>query len=335
MLKILIVADFSLQKTGILSTAMGLISPLSRDTYELFSDQDISINGVRSKAAELGGIAGEDVIIFTHLEYSRLPTLSQALPNAFIHVGDWPGNYWMSLIRSGRKLKGMLGLIRFRFRLQRFAKQLKLVFVSMEDQRSAICSGFLNARYLPIGINIPDDGYAAAIGSRVICFSGNFRYEPNRLAAISLLDHFRDNITFKIILVGYFANDLRSFADQSVELHEDVPSVVDFLTQRRPIYVSLLTIGAGAKNKILEAIISGCPIVCTEPSLDLSIADLPSIIKVESAEQVIAACERIGSNLCEWNEMTLDVAKSISEKRSWNSMSRLMREQTSSNDKIG
>jgi hypothetical protein len=52
--------------------------------------------------------------------------------------------------------------------------------------------------------------------------------------------------------------------------------------------VSLIETGAGAKNKILEAMVAGCPIICTPDSLDSSIPMAPSI-KVKSQDDEIVS----------------------------------------------
>jgi glycosyltransferase involved in cell wall biosynthesis len=322
MLNIIIVADFPLEKTGIMSTVRGLFPHGNQDSYVLYSNQSISLNGQTSQPLENRSFTG-DTVVFTHMECKNLQRLISAAPHAEFHVGDWPGNYWHSLIKAGGRAKGVLGLLRFYIRLIGISKKLPLIFVSREDQAKAIEHGFKNARYVPLGINAPTVTRRPRVNIDEICFSGNFRYEPNRLAAISLIERFKNIDDFKLVFVGYYANDLLEF-DRTIEIHDNVPSVVDFLAERRPIYVSLIAIGAGAKNKILEAAIAGCPIICTAESLDASVNGLSAITVVESDTDVVAVCRKVRNEEEQWQARTESTADLLLKTRSWQAMAALM-----------
>ncbi|CAH0149789.1 hypothetical protein SRABI118_00500 [Massilia sp. Bi118] len=322
MLNVIVVADFPLEKTGIMSNVVGLLSPIGAADFRLYSDQAISVGTIKAEPMPTCELSGQ-TIIFTHLEYKRLAVLVAAIPHATVHVGDWPGIYWNSVLKTGRWLKGIAAMLRFRYRLAKLSCKTKLVFVSREDTDAAIANGFTDSHYVPIGINPPSVQRRDTISLDQICFSGNFRYEPNRLAALALIKCLKNVSDVKLVFVGYYANDLREY-DDGIELFDNVPSVVDFLATRRPVYVSLISIGAGAKNKILDAALAGCPIICTTASLDASVLDLPSLKVISDDGDVEKMYFEIVNKAAEWNETTEQVAEALARTRSWPAISSLM-----------
>ena len=323
MVNIIFAADFPIEKTGILSTGSSIIESGVLSPSKIFSEQSLIINGVLS--CPISGLGDEVVhLIFTHLEYSNLSSLLDAYPSALIHVGDWPLQYWNSVIKL-QAIKGMLAKIRFFWRIRRLNRNCRLVFVAEEDCVSAISFGFSKSVFIPIGVRSPKVPLANTLESNSICFSGNFRYPPNREAAKRLIELARKKLPqYRIILVGFFAEDLKNIAGESIEIHADVASIVDFLALRRPLYVSLINVGAGAKNKILEAIVSGCPVICTLESLDSSIV-------ISSSIKVVARDEDVLTQLQEWarpdqlGELQLDSLSSAywaRNDRSWSSVAK-------------
>ncbi len=321
MLNIILVADFPLQKTGVLSTATGLLSHFEEGSYRLHSPQKLSIGKVKSEPLPSSTKIGAPTIIFTHFEYSELADIYRQHPDAYFHVGDWPGNHWKSVIENGNKLKGALGYARHLFRTMHISKAIKLIFVSIEDTLAAHKAGFLNAVCLPIGTQHPTVGLATTINTSRLAFSGNFRFRPNREAALELIDWSNKNTDYQIDLIGYHANDFAAHIPPSVNLHDGVPSVIDFLASHRPIYVSLVRTGAGAKNKILEAMVAGCPILCTTASLDTSTRQMESITIINSTNNLRTHVDNIATNKHHWQNKSTTAAKQISDTRSWSNLS--------------
>jgi glycosyltransferase involved in cell wall biosynthesis len=325
MLNVLFAADFPIAKSGIVSTASSILSEGVFGPTRIFSNVPVHING--ESALPLSELGGSPVdIVFTHTEYSELPALVLNYPNAIFHVGDWPLRHWRS-VRRTQRVKGTLAALRCLWRLRRLDKRARLAFVTQEDRLGAVDYGFTRALHVPIGVKKPTVPIKSQVDARSICFSGNFRYQPNRDAALRLLKIAKTHLAhYRIFLVGFYADDFKELTESNVEIYADVPSVVNFLAEHRPIYVSLVDSGAGAKNKILEAMVAGCPIICTAESLDSSIHLMPTI-------SVVSRDEEVANQLRDWalssrqNDLTLEssrLADMTSEHRSWHSVACLM-----------
>lgn len=321
MFDVIFVADFPLARTGIVSTATGILSNIDSNMYRLFSDQNVAIGTkccepLIDKHSDIGS-----TVIFTHIEYSGLPRLLKQIPGAVVHVGDWPGVYWKSLAKNGRPLKGVLGDLRMRYRIRNLPWNQYFFFVSNHDTQRAREYGFLNAQHLPIGVTPPSRSLGAKLNTSSICFSGNFRFPPNREAALQLLAWVRFQPEYELHLVGFFAADFSGEGASNIFLHDSVPSVVDFLSSLRPVYVSPLRTGAGAKNKILEALVAGCPVIATIESLDDSTTDLPGILKFDDMTQLNTLLDQVANNSDDWLRTTSEIAENTARERSWRSVS--------------
>lgn len=318
MLNVLFAADFPIAKTGIASTATSILAEDVLGPTALFSFHPLLVNGTTTNVVtNLGDI--NPGLIFTHTEYTGLPDLHNRYPEAIFHVGDWPLTHW-GHVRRVQSIKGTLGTLRSLMRLRRIDRDTRLAFVTKEDCACAVTHGFSKALHLPIGVTPPVGGGANRIDVQSICFSGNFRYQPNRDAALRLFKlrqaHFPH---LRLIFAGFYADDFAELRSANVEIHTNLPSITEFLAARRPLYVSLIETGAGAKNKILEAMVAGCPIICTPESLDSSIPAAPSI-KIASRD------DEIISLLRQWISPTDDLdlltncdrlASYTSTQRSW------------------
>lgn len=322
MLTVLIEADFPLDRTGIQSTASSILRHFPADRWRLYSTQDVVIAG---KAAQRppATARGEQVgLIFSHMEYSGLRRLLRQNPGVLVHVGDWPGNYWATVRRNQSVVRGMLGQWRCWVRMLKVSRACRLLFVTDQDTLAARGLGFRQARTLHIGVNPPAVALARDFQPHALCFTGNFRYIPNREAAIALADWASHHPQFHVHLAGFFASELSELAGPQVTLHDAVSSMPDFLAQLRPVYVSLIRTGAGAKNKILEALTAGCPILATEESLDETTATLPDIQRVGSTADLLARLSELESRQAQVNADAIRLAQEVRATRSWESVAR-------------
>jgi glycosyltransferase involved in cell wall biosynthesis len=327
MVNVLFAADFPIAKTGIASTASSILAEDVLGPTTLYSVLPLTINGAPVHPIRELKNAYVD-LIFTHTEYSGLPALQRRFPEALFHVGDWPLRHWNS-IRKIQPIKAALAILRCHWRLLKVERRARLAFVTQEDCSDAIAHGFHRAMHLPIGVKPSKEALTERVDVQSVCFSGNFRYQPNRDAAHRLIRLAQAQFPkLRIVLVGFYADDFKDHVGNMVEIHPNVPSVVDFLAARRPIYVSLIETGAGAKNKILEAIVAGCPIVCTAESLDFSIPAAPSI-KIVKSDDEVAPLLLAWSLSASQPSLTLKsdrLADDIRASRSWNSVARMTRD---------
>jgi glycosyltransferase involved in cell wall biosynthesis len=106
-----------------------------------------------------------------------------------------------------------------------------------------------------------------------LLFTGNFEYAPNLDAALLLIhdllpamqQHLPD---LKLWLVGNAPPpELRALASESVIITGRVDDIRPYLAQAT-LYVCPLRFGAGIKNKVLEALAMGCPLIATPLSID-------------------------------------------------------------------
>ena len=106
-----------------------------------------------------------------------------------------------------------------------------------------------------------------------LLFTGNFAYEPNEEAALylarELLPTLRQQIPeARLWLVGDAPSAaMRALAGEHILVSGRVPDLRPWLA-RATLFVSPLRLGAGIKNKVLEALASGCPLAATPLSVD-------------------------------------------------------------------
>jgi glycosyltransferase involved in cell wall biosynthesis len=128
---------------------------------------------------------------------------------------------------------------------------------------------------IPNGVDLtaftPDPAIAREPGT--IVFTGNFAYPPNVDAALFLIRQVLPRVQAivpgaRLLLVG--ANppdDLTDYAADDLIVTGSVPDLRPYLA-RAAVFACPLRIGAGIKNKVLEALAMGCPVVGTPISFD-------------------------------------------------------------------
>lgn len=124
-----------------------------------------------------------------------------------------------------------------------------------------------------------------------LLFVGNFDYEPNQDAVRVLVEQILPQVrsqapAAKLQLVGVNPPAwMGALANEHIEITGEVPDVTPYLA-RATVFVCPLRYGAGLKNKVLEALAMGVPVVATPLSVDG--------IKVRDGESaIVAPIERI------------------------------------------
>lgn len=144
-----------------------------------------------------------------------------------------------------------------------------------------------------------------------LLFTGNFEYAPNVDAALRLardvLPKVRAQIPQAVLwLVGNAPPpEIERLAGETVVVTGRVPDVRPYLA-RAAVFVSALTLGAGIKNKVLEALAMRCAVIATPVSVDgIAVEDGRDVLIVppeQLAEAVIRALrdaqlrERLGAH---------------------------------------
>ncbi len=322
MLNVILEANFPLDKTGIQSTASSILKHFPPEQWRLYSSQQVAVAGKQAEPPPEVPQKDQYALIFSHMEYAGLGRLLRHNPHSVAHVGDWPGSYWSSVGRNKNRLLGLAGTVRAWVRMIRVPKSSRLLFVSDGDTLPARRQGFTQAQTLHIGVTPPVTPLAAGFQPQMLCFTGNFRYQPNLEAAKALLAWAKGSPQYQVHLAGFFANDLAPLAGPQTVLHDAVASMPDFLAIHRPVYVSLLRTGAGAKNKILEALTAGCPIIATPESLDETTVSLPCIRQIQSTDDIAPNLSLLQQQMDTAEADTRHWAQEIRASRSWESVAR-------------
>jgi glycosyltransferase involved in cell wall biosynthesis len=127
---------------------------------------------------------------------------------------------------------------------------------------------------IPNGVDLRE--FAAQPTERTrdsLLFVGNFEYGPNADAALALASDLFPRVLERVPgaqlwLVGNGpSEELRSYASESITITGRVPDVQPYLA-RASAFVSPLRVGVGVKNKVLEALAMGCPLVASPLSVD-------------------------------------------------------------------
>jgi glycosyltransferase involved in cell wall biosynthesis len=132
----------------------------------------------------------------------------------------------------------------------------------------------LRIEVIPNGIDL--EAYTPPSDPRelnLLLFTGNFEYAPNVDAAIFLAESVFPRIRARVpearlLLVGNAPPDaLRALGNDKIAIIGRVPDLKPHLANAA-VYACPLRFGAGIKNKVLEALAMGCPVVATPLSID-------------------------------------------------------------------
>jgi len=106
-----------------------------------------------------------------------------------------------------------------------------------------------------------------------LLFVGNYEYPPNHDAALLLARDIFPQIVAKIpeaqlLLVGNAPSDeMQHYASDNIIITGRVPRVQDYLASAT-VFICPLRVGAGIKNKVLEALAMGIPTIATPLSME-------------------------------------------------------------------
>jgi polysaccharide biosynthesis protein PslH len=159
-----------------------------------------------------------------------------------------------------------------------------------------------NVAVIPNGIEIdrfPAPALVAKRDTAHLLFVGNYEYGPNQDAALWLAGEILPRVRQQardahLSLVGNAPPpEVQALANDHITVTGRVPDVLPYL-QRATVFVCPLRYGAGIKNKVLEALASGIPVVATPFSVDgIAVTDGESALVAGGADALAEATVRV------------------------------------------
>ncbi len=150
----------------------------------------------------------------------------------------------------------------------------------------------LRVEVIPNGVDTntfsPDN--TPRVKNRLV-FTGNFEYPPNVDAALRLAQNILPKLkhSVSVTLVGNAPPpELLALKQGHIDVTGRVPDLRPYL-RGASVYVSALRMGAGIKNKILEALAVGVPVVATRISVDGIFAKHGEHLLIADSDDEIAA----------------------------------------------
>lgn len=188
-----------------------------------------------------------------------------------------------------------------RYERRMFRGYDRVVVLAEEDaQALRALQPDLPLRVIPNGV---DTDYFVPSGHEpdepTLLFIGNYEYAPNVDAALRLARRIFPAVKRRVpkarlIIVGNAPPaELRAMAGSSIEVTGRVPDVRPYLEQAL-VFVSALRMGAGIKNKVLEAMAMQKAIVATRLSCDgIALEHEKHVLLAETSDEITKAIIRL------------------------------------------
>lgn len=156
-----------------------------------------------------------------------------------------------------------------------------------------------------------------------LLFIGNYDYLPNCDAALRLARALFPRIKARVpqarlVLVGgQVPRELRACASEGVEITGRVPDVRPYFEQAM-VFVSPLRLGAGIKNKVLEAMAMGVPVVATPLSCDgMPVAHEQQVMLGTTDDELVDSVLRVLGDADLRRRLRLSARQVIEEHFTW------------------
>jgi polysaccharide biosynthesis protein PslH len=217
----------------------------------------------------------DGVLLFGGVQVYEYAELVKHLPNVIMPYESFALLLQREYAQQPRWITRLRWLIAQRFESFMFAPYQHTVVLAQPDaDMLKQVNPMTKVRVIPTGVNVQAfAGERKTPARKTILFLGNYEYAPNVEAALYLTQHIFPRIQHhhpdaQLILLGNAPTpELLALANEHITLTGFVPSVKPYMKEAS-VFVSALSIGAGMKNKILEALASGLPVVATPISVD-------------------------------------------------------------------
>jgi polysaccharide biosynthesis protein PslH len=176
-----------------------------------------------------------------------------------------------------------------------FAPYPRTVVVSEQDREELLdINPTLKVAVIPNGVDVYEFRPRPTQRIPALLFVGNYEYAPNVDAAMRLATDIFPQVQrqipeVRLWLVGNAPTaEMQALASDAIRVTGRVPDVRPYLA-RAGAFVSPLRLGAGIKNKVLEALAMGCPVVATPLSVDgITVTNRQDALVADGASMVEA-----------------------------------------------
>jgi glycosyltransferase involved in cell wall biosynthesis len=168
-----------------------------------------------------------------------------------------------------QKLKYLIEFYRYSIYENCYSKFPKSVFVSSEDVKY-LKKGDINI----INLAVNEQNYVANPNNYKILFFGNLSYLPNVNSILWFIENVLPNLRkkcskIKLVIAGSNVNtQIREVSKQEFIELIDTPEDMFEVIKNSHIVILPILWGSGQKNKVLEAMASYRPIVCSEHAIE-------------------------------------------------------------------
>lgn len=204
-----------------------------------------------------------------------------------------------------------------------FQPYQRTVVVSEQDRDELLgINPALMIDVIPNGVDVYEFRPRPTQRIPALLFVGNYEYTPNVDAAIRLATDIFPQVQKRIPevrlwLVGNAPTaEMQALTSDVIRVTGRVPDVRPYLA-RAGAFVSPLRLGAGIKNKVLEALAMGCPLVATSLSVDGIEVTNGHDALVADDEAIVEAIVRVLQDADLRQQLSLNGRKLIETRYSW------------------
>ncbi len=204
-----------------------------------------------------------------------------------------------------------------------FEPYRRTVVVSGQDRDELLgINPALKVDVIPNGVDVYEFKPRPTQRIPALLFVGNYDYAPNVDAAMRLATEIFPQVQkqipeVRLWLVGNAPTaDMQALASETIRVTGRVPDVRPYLA-RAGAFVSPLRLGAGIKNKVLEALAMGCPIVVTALSVDGIEVTNGQDALVADDEAMVEAIVRVLRDAALSKQLSVNGRKLIEKRYSW------------------